>query len=548
MFRSISSPICVAIIDDHCFFEEAVNQMRIALYTSFAINYLAKARVLAKSVKAVNHSIDIIAIVCDRFPSSIDATSEPFDQVWMVDEYPADPVKAWIFRHNIMELCTAVKGWGLRRLLESGYDYVLYLDPDCWVLADPQEIIRILKVGMSVLVVPHTTSPAETKEAIRLIEISSLKHGIYNLGFLLVKNDENGRRFAKWWADRLHYFCFADFENGMFTDQRWFDLAVGYFPFIQVTWHKGIDVASWNIGQRSVARALSGGYLIDGDPLIFYHFSGVGPAGVHRWVRDIFAASDPLAAELEFNYEALINAAGQRELSSVLPAYDRYSDGSTVKTSDRAMFRKSDENSKLFPDPYRTTTAAPFRNSSDADADRFSCAEIEALALRLFDTEFYRKFARLPSANAAALWTRYKRWGWAKSNRPNRYFDPAFYAASIPRKERRAYVTPLHHFVAVGRQRQVMPVWFFDEAYYLKLYPDVDAKVRSGIVVAGIEHFIFTGYVEGRSSSALFDEANYLRTNPDVAEAVSSMGFLNGGEHYIRFGHMEGRRGVDGIT
>ncbi len=61
-----------------------------------------------------------------------------------------------------MELCTAVKGWGLTRLLESGYDFVFYLDPDCWVLEDPKQIIDLIEQEKSVLVVPHTTSPAQT--------------------------------------------------------------------------------------------------------------------------------------------------------------------------------------------------------------------------------------------------------------------------------------------------------------------------------------------------------------------------------------------------
>ena len=384
--------------------------MRIAVYTSFASNYLAKARVLANSIKAVNDGIDVIAIVCDRLPSNLNPAAEPFNQIWMVDEYPAKLIKAWIFRHNIMELCTAVKGWALNRLLSMDYDYVLYLDPDCWVLADPAKIVELLKEHMSVLVVPHTTSPAETKEAIRLVEVSSLKHGIYNLGFLLVKNDENGKRFAKWWAERLHDYCLIEFQHGIFTDQRWFDLAVGYFPFIQICWHKGIDLASWNIGQRTISRSPSGGYLVDGDPLIFYHFSGVGPAGVHRWVREIVAPSDPLAAELEFAYEELINAAGQGKLSHISPFYERYDDGRNIETADRANFRASEKNMELFPDPYMTGYGS-FRESvmkkeitkNSAPVRELSDAEIEKLAEKLFDAEFYGKYSSYAHRGAQRL-------------------------------------------------------------------------------------------------------------------------------------------------
>jgi hypothetical protein len=524
--------------------------MRVAIYTSLAVNYLAKARVLVKSIKAVNPDIDVIGVICDRFPIGLDPAQEDFDQIWMVDEYPTEPVKAWIYRHNIMELCTAVKGWGLQRLLAAGYDYVFYLDPDCWVLQDPLRIIELMKTEMSVLVVPHTTSPAETDEGIRLVEISSLKHGIYNLGFLLVRNDQNGRTFAKWWSERLHHYCLIRFEDGVFTDQRWFDLAVGYFPFIQVTWHKGIDVASWNIGQRTITRSADGAYLVDGDPLIFYHFSGVGPAGVHRWVRDIFAPSDPLAAELEFSYEGLIKQAGQERLETIRPAYDTYDDGAAIDIADRVEYRADEEINRLqFPDPYKAGADAKFRTVTQrvaSPAAEFSLSpdEVERLAMRLFDLDFYRDSLQRQSASVVASWETYKSGGWESLTNPNRYFDNASYRALVPASLRTKYPTPLHHFIAAGRQRGIPPVWFFDEAYYLKRYTDVLAAVASQAFSSGFEHFLIEGCLEGRQSSALFDEANYVRTNKDVAAAISAGLFANGGQHYLRFGHQEGRMAV----
>ncbi len=206
----------------------------------------------------------------------------------------------------------------LNRLLDAKYDYVIYLDPDCWVLEDPATIINALPPDASVGVVPHTTRPADSDEEVRIVETSSLRHGIYNLGFLVVRNDANGRVLAEWWAKRLDKYCIDDFKLGLFTDQRWFDLAVGYFDFIKVIRHHGIDVASWNVGQRVLTRR-DNGYNIDGDPLIFYHFSGVGPEGVHRWVRDKFAPSDPLVAELEFRYERMIADAGRRTWRGLFP-------------------------------------------------------------------------------------------------------------------------------------------------------------------------------------------------------------------------------------
>jgi hypothetical protein len=526
--------------------------MRIAIYTSFAINYLAKARVLAATVRELNPDISIIAVVCDKFPQGIDPKSEPFNEVWMVDEYPCKSAQAWIFSHNIMELCTAVKGWALQRILADGYDFAIYLDPDCWVLEDPAQIIHILQEGMSVAVVPHTTSPARTSEEIRLIETSSLKHGIYNLGFLLVKNDKNGNLFANWWAERLHDYCLIDFDRGIFTDQRWVDLAVGYFPFMQVSRHKGIDVASWNVGQRKLERAGEGRYLVDGDPLVFYHFSGVGPTGVHRWVRDIFAPSDPLAAELEFRYESKLNDAGQKIFASVRPAYDLYHDGSLVTQAERVKYRDTPDAVSTFPDPYAALLTAPFRTrvthtvkQTVSPESTASDAEIEAAAESMFDEKFFGAWMRMPDAEPDTLWRIYKARGWSGDVRPNRYFDTSYYKFLVGGKGRGEFATPLHHYVARGAPRLISPAWFFDETFYLKMYPEVAKAVRVGEFISGFHHFMLRGFDEGRISSGIFDEANYLKTNPDVAKAVSAGLMISGADHFMSSGYLEQRMGCN---
>jgi len=521
--------------------------MRIAVFTSFAINYLAKARVLVKTLKEQNSSIDVIAIVCDQFPPSIDATNELFDQIWMVEDYPVNPVQGWIFSHNIMELSTAVKGWGLTRLLDAGYDYVMYLDPDCWILADPAKIIQLLPPDSSVGVVPHTTKPAESDEEIRIVETSSLRHGIYNLGFLLVRNDAGGRKLAEWWAARLDRYCIDDFANGLFTDQRWFDLALGYFDFVKVIRHSGIDVASWNVGQRMLTRN-GGGYSVDGDELIFYHFSGVGPKSVHRWVRDKFAPADPLAAELEFQYERLIADCGQAELAAVIPFYDQYSDGVRVPPAHRTLYRSCSDFLRRFPNPYEASLLESFRHEAgDAGPTnagvtvRADLGDVDARARRLFDAEFYRHQVRAAEFDPDNLWTEYKSVGWNSKVLGNRLFDVNYYRLFVLERERDEYPTPLHHYVAVGGDAGLSPSWIYNDAYYLGTYPDVREAVRSGTLICGFEHFSRDGVNEGRDGCAYFNERSYLNRHPDVALAVTEGRLRSGEAHYIECGQSETR-------
>ena len=71
----------------------------------------------------------------------------------------------------------------------------------------------------------------------------------------------------------------------------------------------------------------------------------------------------------------------------------------------------------------------------------------------------------------------------------------------------------------------------FDEAWYLKTYPDVlEAKMDAAI------HYLKHGWAEGRNPGPQFDTKWYLSNYPDVSEKG-----MNPLVHYLKFGRNEGR-------
>lgn len=123
------------------------------------------------------------------------------DRVWLPGGLGYD--RGWIFQHNVIELCTAVKGRALLRLIaEDDADLVIYLDPDVYVF-NPLELIDGYVNGGSIGLVPHILRPEETEIGIRLAEMSVTEHGTYNPGHLILRPDEKRRAVAQWWADRL---------------------------------------------------------------------------------------------------------------------------------------------------------------------------------------------------------------------------------------------------------------------------------------------------------------------------------------------------------
>jgi hypothetical protein len=111
--------------------------MRVACYTSFTFSYLAKARVLANSLKKFHPDWDMYALITDEVPEEMDfdVNKEDFDYILWSKDLEIDDFDEWIATHNIVEACTAVKGPALYHLAQKQYDVVMYLDPDVAVFS-----------------------------------------------------------------------------------------------------------------------------------------------------------------------------------------------------------------------------------------------------------------------------------------------------------------------------------------------------------------------------------------------------------------------------
>lgn len=329
------------------------------VFTSITSNYLPKARVLAKSVKRHAPRSMFHLLLCDRPPAGFDLSREPFDHLIELKEYPVDNRLAWIFQHNVVELCTAVKGWGFQRILDQhDADAVIYLDPDVVLFSPLQDLAQMLE-GSSILVTPHQTEPEQDPGAVIDNEVSSLKHGVFNLGFLAVRNCPEGRRFIDWWAARLRDFCFDDRGQGLFTDQKWVDLAPAFFPGLGIVREPQFNVSTWNISHRELTGDPEGGMFVNGKPLCFYHFSGFD-SGAMKVMSEVYGTGS-LLAQLRRWYIRKCAENGQEELGSLDCFYDFYSDGGRIRPAERWLYRHRGELASRFPDPYDCSDRGGYR-------------------------------------------------------------------------------------------------------------------------------------------------------------------------------------------
>lgn len=329
------------------------------IFTSAAANYLPKARVLASSIRQFHPDWKIHLVLCDeRPPGSTDPVH--FDTVWELTDLDIPHLKSWLFQHTLVEASTAVKGFALRKLLAvPDCDHVLYFDPDIVVLSCLDQLIREFDKS-SILLTPHLSEPETTDQGIVDNEFSVLQHGIYNLGFVGVRNSLEGRRFADWWCERLQSFCFDDIPHGLFTDQRWADLVPAYFADYHVLRDPIYNVCTWNLTHRTVTGSLSDGLFVNGRRLAFYHFSGFD-SGAQQSMLDRYGSTMPALYALRQWYVNSCEQMDAEGFSRLAWKYGFFEDGERILDVQRRRYRATPSLQERFPDPFL----------SDPDSDTY---------------------------------------------------------------------------------------------------------------------------------------------------------------------------------
>jgi hypothetical protein len=326
---------------------------KIHCFTSVTFSYLDRARVLAETVKQYHPDWILWLCLSDREPDdfAFKIEDEDFDHVIRVDELDIPDLDGWIFSHDIVELCTAVKGRMLCKILDSGAEKVVYLDPDIALFGSLNPVVDLLDKH-SVVLTPHLVSPERTSYGILDNEIGSLKHGVYNLGFIAVRNCQEGRACAEWWSDRLLKHCYDDIPAGLFTDQRWCDLIPAFFPQTGILRDPGYNVACWNLSNRPICLLPSGEITAGGSQLRFFHFTKVNSVG--EAVLERYSNGRYEVFELLRWYRERLSAHAAPLIPKGWWAYGTYDDGTPIPYAHRHAYRSRTQLQELYPHPFRS--------------------------------------------------------------------------------------------------------------------------------------------------------------------------------------------------
>jgi glycosyltransferase involved in cell wall biosynthesis len=321
------------------------------VFTSAAANYIPKVRLLCQSLKKHHPEFVVHLALADKKPEWLNVAAEPFDSVITVDELPIPNRTSWVFGHTIIELSTGIKPFVVRYLLDQpGVEKVFYFDPDMVLFSRVDDMIEALSDSNLVLT-PHQTKPELEYMSIIDNEICSLKHGIFNLGFIGVRNTREGRKFADWWSHRLYHFCREELHNGLWTDQKWIDHAPVFFDGVTILKSSRFNVAPWNITTRHVSGDVDSGFSVDDGPLGFYHFTGFD-SGAHDIMAKKYAGHNNSVMSLVRWYRKRSGEESDELIESTPWAFSTFSNGEKINWEHRMIYRMRKDLQELYRDPF----------------------------------------------------------------------------------------------------------------------------------------------------------------------------------------------------
>jgi hypothetical protein len=262
-----------------------------AAFTVCASNYFGKALVLQQSYQKYHPESDFYVLIVDKKHTRLDTQHSGAHVLW-VEDLGIEGFSSYAFKFDLVELSTNVKPYTMTILL-GHYDQVLYLDPDICVYSDLSPVFDALACN-SIVVTPHALTPNETADC------GFLRFGSFNLGFLGVSKCEESFEFLDWWSRRCLEYGYTEPQLGLSVDQKWIDLAPSFFAGLKILRDPGLNVAPWNLHERTILKR-EGAWLVNEKyPLRFFHFSS--------------AASDPHAIALKQTQLAPISRLDLHEL------------------------------------------------------------------------------------------------------------------------------------------------------------------------------------------------------------------------------------------
>ena len=339
--------------------KRAAARKPLAACTIIARNYLSHARILAESFLRYHPGSRFYLFVVDKLPSEVETenvTVIPPEDLGLSYYYEM------CFKYDVTELSTAVKPTLLRHIMEQhNEEGIVYFDPDILIMRPLNELDEAIAVG-NIVLTPHLLKPIP-RDGKRPSEEDILIAGAYNLGFVALEKSEATDTFLSWWEERLRDACRVDPSSGLMVDQRWVDLVPSLFPSTFILRDDTYNIAYWNLHASQIERD-GEGFLVNGRPLAFFHFSGFNPTrprDLSKHQNRHRIQEGTALAEIIDLYIDLHIRQGYLTSSKWSYGYSRFDNGAAINAQFRQLYLDCDDIAReRFGDPFHVDGAASF--------------------------------------------------------------------------------------------------------------------------------------------------------------------------------------------
>lgn len=146
--------------------------------------------------------------------------------------------------------CAAKAAFIRDTLLATGQEIVIYLDPETRMYTPFSELHTLLQ-HHTIVTVPYHLEPCAdpAKEAERI------QKGVFNTGFIGLRNTPEARRFTEWWAHVVHESFYGP-NRDQYADGRWLDATID-IDGIHILKDSAYDLSAWNLQEPSRALHLT---------------------------------------------------------------------------------------------------------------------------------------------------------------------------------------------------------------------------------------------------------------------------------------------------
>jgi hypothetical protein len=340
--------------------------MKKTAFTICAKNYIGLALALEKSIKEHDDDVDFFIFVADEFTQDEKVSDLPANIIIAKDAIGI-PIEQWnqmAFKYDLTEFCTSIKPSCFKFVFEQFKpDACIYFDPDILVFNSLNTIYEKL-AKYSIIVTPHITTIQDVYTG-KLNERNLLYSGMFNLGFLALKHDDNAKKMLDWWEIRLKDRCFQSMMENYFTDQKWMDFLPSFFPTQLLISHDlGLNVAPWNFYEREIIIRDNSFFVknrIENEtkeffPLTFVHFSGYNYKAL---IDGNIVQGNIKQLEVYSDYQKIFDLYSdfikQSDFSRYVKfsySYNYFSNNVYISSVYRKLFRRLLEDKKNYSNPF----------------------------------------------------------------------------------------------------------------------------------------------------------------------------------------------------